>query len=148
MKNKNLIHRKKYMTRKRIFEARKRMIIFGLTVCASIVILGNAHLTNKALAEKSVIEPVIIQKVETIPEMITRKAIENNVDPETALRIANCESGFNPQAKNKTSSASGLYQFINSTWNNYCTGDRMNAEDNAQCFMELYPSHPSWWICQ
>ncbi len=37
-------------------------------------------------------------------------------DPELMVRIARCESGFNPAAQNKTSSASGIYQYINSTW--------------------------------
>lgn len=33
-----------------------------------------------------------------------------------ALRISDCESGFNINAKNKTSTASGLFQFISDTW--------------------------------
>lgn len=35
---------------------------------------------------------------------------------ETAKRIAFCESSFNPHAKHKVSSATGLYQFIDKTW--------------------------------
>lgn len=38
------------------------------------------------------------------------------VDPQLMATIANIESGFNPNAKAPTSSASGLYQFINDTW--------------------------------
>lgn len=33
-----------------------------------------------------------------------------------AVRIARCESGGNPRAQNATSTASGLYQFLDSTW--------------------------------
>ncbi len=33
--------------------------------------------------------------------------------------IISCESGGNPRAQNGTSTASGLYQFINSTWKAY-----------------------------
>lgn len=33
-----------------------------------------------------------------------------------ARRIAQCESGMNPRAENPRSSASGLFQFIDSTW--------------------------------
>lgn len=35
---------------------------------------------------------------------------------ETAMRIMDCESGGNPDAANPYSSADGLYQFLNSTW--------------------------------
>ena len=34
-------------------------------------------------------------------------------------RIINCESGGDPKAKNPSSSASGLFQFIDSTWRAY-----------------------------
>lgn len=33
-----------------------------------------------------------------------------------ALAIVQCESGFNPEAKNKYSTARGLWQFIEATW--------------------------------
>lgn len=33
-----------------------------------------------------------------------------------AVRVADCESGGDPSAQNPTSTASGLYQFINGTW--------------------------------
>jgi soluble lytic murein transglycosylase-like protein len=34
-----------------------------------------------------------------------------------ALRVAKCESGYNPLAVNRSSGASGLFQFMPSTWN-------------------------------
>ena len=34
-----------------------------------------------------------------------------------ALRVANCESRYNPLAVNRSSGASGLFQFMPSTWN-------------------------------
>jgi hypothetical protein len=33
-----------------------------------------------------------------------------------ALRVARCESGYNPRAYNPSSGASGLFQFLPSTW--------------------------------
>lgn len=33
-----------------------------------------------------------------------------------AVRIARCESGFNPRAKNRYSTAYGIFQFLDSTW--------------------------------
>lgn len=35
---------------------------------------------------------------------------------DTAMRVMACESGGNPSAKNPTSTAAGLFQFLRSTW--------------------------------
>jgi len=148
MKNKNLTIRKRYMTKRRIATARKRLILFTSVLFSVIIISGYGYQTSQALAEQPVIEPVIIVKEKTVQEKIIDYADTYGVERETALRIANCESGYNPLAKNKTSSATGVYQFINSTWDNYCKGDRLNADDNIICFMELYPKHPQWWMCK
>ena len=51
-----------------------------------------------------------------IRAMVISKATENNIDPDLFLRIAKCESNLNPQAKNKISTASGIFQFLNSTF--------------------------------
>jgi hypothetical protein len=37
----------------------------------------------------------------------------------TACRILACESGGSPTADNPSSSASGIWQFLDSTWNGY-----------------------------
>lgn len=116
MKSDKLTIRRRYMTKRRIAEARKRLVIAWLTISALLVIWGSGQITQDALAEQPVIEPVVITKVETIPEMITRLALENNIEPELALCIVKYESNFNPQARNANSSASGLWQFISSTF--------------------------------
>lgn len=51
-----------------------------------------------------------------------KKVIEDaakavGVDPKLMLTVAQVESGLNPNASAGTSSAKGLFQFINSTWN-------------------------------
>lgn len=55
------------------------------------------------------------------------------VDPVTMLAIAQVESALNPRAKARTSSATGLYQFINATWgymiNRYGSTYGIGADD-------------------
>ena len=83
-----------------------------------------------------------------ISEYIRVEAIKHEIDPVLALRIANCESSLNPKAKNPYSSAGGVYQFLDGTWNAYCSGNKFNYKDSVDCFMDLYPKHQSWWVCQ
>lgn len=85
----------------------------------------------------------------SIAEMIVHEAEINEINPVTAIRIADCESKLGTQNYNKQgSSAKGVYQFIDSTWTNYCTGDVLNSIDNIKCFMKLYPDHKSFWSCK
>lgn len=51
-----------------------------------------------------------------VKQSIVNAANRYGVDPVTLAQIAAKESGFNPNAKAKTSSATGLFQFIDSTW--------------------------------
>lgn len=54
----------------------------------------------------------------TSKEIITSAATRYGIDPDLATRIAHIETGgtFDPRAFNKGSKASGLFQFIPSTW--------------------------------
>lgn len=56
----------------------------------------------------------VVKKVQATVKKVVSKSLE-------AIRkcIAWRESRNTPTAKNKTSTASGLYQFIDKTWNNY-----------------------------
>lgn len=85
---------------------------------------------------------------ESTQDTIRRLAKIYRFPEDTALRIGYCESRFNPTAKNRLSSASGLFQFTRTTWENYCEGDVFDKEDNTICFLELYPTHPYWWECK
>ena len=51
-----------------------------------------------------------------IRSLIADKAQRDGVPQVLALSIAYCESRFDPKAKNPSSTASGLAQFIKSTW--------------------------------
>ena len=56
---------------------------------------------------------------------------------EIALKIADAESDFVEKAKSPTSSAKGVYQFIDSTFASHCEGDALKADDNIPCAVKL-----------
>ncbi|MCK4782079.1 transglycosylase SLT domain-containing protein [Candidatus Parcubacteria bacterium] len=105
-----------------------------------------------ALANETAINTGLLESYDkkeiTVIDKIIKSAQKNDVNIKTALRIAHCESRFDPNAKNPNSSATGIYQFMIGTWNGYCKGDRKNADDNIACFMKLYNKFPQWWECK
>jgi len=54
------------------------------------------------------------------------------------LAIAYVESGFNPDAAARTTTASGVGQFIDNTWKTFGKGDPFNAEANIQALVKEY----------
>jgi len=54
----------------------------------------------------------------TVKEAIDQASDKVGVDKSIMYAVAKQESGFNPNAKAGTSSATGLFQFITGTWNN------------------------------
>jgi soluble lytic murein transglycosylase-like protein len=89
-----------------------------------------------------------VKTLGSVEEKIVYYADIYGVEKETALRIAKCESGFNPKAENENGSATGVYQFIRKTWKNNCDGDVYNADANIICFMRLYKNNKNWWECK
>lgn len=81
--------------------------------------------------------------VESVKETVIEAAKMVGVDPNIAVSTVAVESGFNPKAQASTSSASGLYQFIQRTWNETvskhgskygltpATADPLDAKTNA-----------------
>lgn len=75
-----------------------------------------------------------------------------------AMRVMACESGGNPNAKNRTSTASGLFQFLRSTWDwvaeglgfgTHASGAVFNPEQNVRAGAWLYYNGgPSHWVCK
>jgi len=89
------------------------------------------------VAYNSILSPTEAFK-EQIKSVIITKAVRYNIDPELFLRIAVCESGLNPMAINSASSASGLFQFLPSTWSNWGSGNVFNARDNIDAAVRLF----------
>jgi phage shock protein A len=68
-----------------------------------------------------------------------------------ALRIAKCESGYNPNAVNRSSGASGLFQFMPATWAHlpWANQSVFNPVANAQAAAYYYQhSGPGPWSCK
>ena len=72
-------------------------------------------------------------------DKIRAAAQANNLDPDTAVRIAQVESSLNPTAQAKTSSAKGLFGVIDSTWKQYGgkPGQQKNPDENIRVGMNI-----------
>lgn len=81
-----------------------------------------------------------------IKSMIREAAETYGVDVDEALLIAECESQFDERASNPESTAKGLYQFLDGTWENInAQGHQYDVEESIKQFMIWYPIYPSWW---
>ena len=68
-----------------------------------------------------------------------------------ALRVAKCESNYNPYAVNRTTGASGLFQFLPSTWaaTPQHASSPFDPTANSQAAAWLYlRSGPGQWQCK
>jgi len=112
------------------------------------IIIASIYLTPHTYITYSDTEKVY-HKEFSAEEQIFKLSRLHGVDPVAALRIAKCESQYGKYPVNfQGSSAKGIYQFMPSTWKNYCNGDMNNQLDQIRCFMKLYPDYPSWWSCK
>ena len=78
--------------------------------------------TNPATIEKP-------SSKDNIKSIIITKAQRYHIDQELLLRIADCESGFKPDAQNRTSTASGLFQFLTSTFIHYARAYELSIDN-------------------
>lgn len=77
--------------------------------------------------------PVVL----TVKGKIVKYAKEFGTDANLAIAVAYAESCFEPTAKNKNSSASGIFQFVQQTWEENCEGDVFNEDDNIKCGVKM-----------
>lgn len=67
----------------------------------------------------------------TVQDIIAATAARYGLDPAVMTRIGQIESGLNPSAQNPNSSAGGVFQFIDSTWDQYGKGrNKLDAHSN------------------
>jgi len=92
---------------------------------------GNSRKWGDALADvKEAVVNMIINE--------GRKEGLSDRDIAILLAIAYVESGFNPDAAARTTTASGVGQFIDNTWKTFGKGDPFNAEANIQALVKEY----------
>ena len=78
---------------------------------------------------------------QSVQDKIIELSDKYGADSDLMLRIAYCESRYNPESQNGSSTAGGVYQFIDGTWNANATrhwGDqakyknKYDANDNIE----------------
>ncbi len=90
---------------------------------------------------------------EEVQELIVQYSSEYGINPETPLCIARLESGYNQFSKNKRSTASGVFQYLSSTWRHTDEGKAghsvFDAEANVKAavkYMGIHKNTKPWVV--
>jgi LysM repeat protein len=86
----------------------------------------------------------------TIVGIITAAAQRYGQSPAAMIKVAECESGLNPLAVNRSSGASGLFQFLPSTWRTtpYASSSIFDATANANAAAWMWSvGRRREWVC-
>jgi hypothetical protein len=88
-----------------------------------------------------------IYSKEEVQALIVFYSEQYGIDADVPLCIAKLESGYNQFSKNKTSSASGVFQYLNSTWKGTDEGKEelspFDAEANIKAAIKYMASRRS-----
>jgi hypothetical protein len=105
------------------------------TLFATTTSTTTAVTTTKQASSQSTVAKAKVRPKPTY----TLSALTSTEELDSVLHyIAQCESGHDPLARNKTSSAKGLLQIIDGTWKNFkCEGNVLNREDNYNCGVKI-----------
>lgn len=83
--------------------------------------------------------------------VITAAANRYGQSPAAMISVARCESSLNPNAVNRSSGASGLFQFMPGTWRTtpYANANIFNAESNANAAAWMWSvGRQREWVCK
>lgn len=90
---------------------------------------------------------------EEVQALIISYSNQYGINPATPLCIAQKESGFNPNAKNRNSSASGVFQYLSTTWRGTDEAKAgrsvMDADANVKAavkYMAIHKSTKPWVV--
>lgn len=107
-------------------------------------LIPNFTHNTQTFAQES--EQLTIEKPADVVGLINYYALKYDIDPALPLAIAKAESGLVINAKNSHSSASGLFQYINSTFEYFCIkkygiaqsmADKNNPDFQAHCAVRM-----------
>lgn len=130
------------------------LIFVNQQICLS----GNAQVKAQAVSQVPA-QPASVQQKAAPAAPAVQGSVPNMIrqvfgsDAGSALNIASCESGFNPNATNASSGAAGVFQFLRSTWASTSQAGQSpyNAYANIVAAHEVFvrDGH-SWreWQCQ
>ena len=74
----------------------------------------------------------------SVRSIIAAAANRHGVDPDNLIRIAQIESSLNPNAQNPSSSAGGLFQFIDSTARDYGLRNKYDPYESSDAGARIY----------
>lgn len=117
------------------------MFLIAALVAACLAVPAQAMTHREYLAWKHCEQGIV-------KSCIHRAAIHRGVDYDYMLAISYRESRWNPLAKNPSSTASGLFQFLTSTWANtpYAGRPIFSAKWNALAAgWAMQRGYYSWW---
>lgn len=90
---------------------------------------------------------------EEVQELIISYSAQYGIDPSTPLCIARLESGFNQFSKNRSSTASGVFQYLSGTWKGTDEGKAglsvFDAESNVKAavkYMAIHKNTRPWVV--
>lgn len=88
-------------------------------------------------------------KTETVEELIRKIARQENVDPDLAVKIARCESGLNPAAKNINANGSidrGVFQWNDKYHPEINDSAAYDTERATRAFCKAFKNgNIDWW---
>jgi soluble lytic murein transglycosylase-like protein len=94
-------------------------------------------------------QPVAEPPVGTIKQIIWAAGQKYNVSYSWLLSVAECESGLDPTAVNRSSGASGLFQFMPATFYGHGGTDIWNPTQQADIAAKMFSiGESSEWVCK
>jgi Transglycosylase SLT domain len=83
----------------------------------------------------------LVYSKEEVIQLIESYSSQYGIHADLPLRIAKCESGYNQFSKNRSSTASGVFQYLNSTWRNTQAGKEGVSVFDAEANIKMAISH-------
>ncbi len=138
-------YKRMYKTSQANYKTSALIVLLSTTLLSVSVGLAQEKLSNDTpLLSPLVVqahEPVVVTKTHT--KYLTPKTTEQKIaatfgnEADTALKVAKCESSLNPKAVNKTSSARGLFQIMQS-WHKIDQKWLLNEDINIAVAYQLW----------